>query len=277
MREDMAQVIVERPRIKPFNSRKGRRQALDDLPTHEGMRRAQALRGDRKQLNENLAPLRRYLESQVGRPWNKVYAEIAARLRIDSTVQQHVRDHLRDFVAVTPRRNISGWWTSIDGGLWRQSLYVHPVTGLLCRTDKLPEERARRRAQRNKAATPIERVPLNEDRELRLINGLWYEVRLAPLPEPVYRVRREVRKLPYVSYASQSRFFDAEMNVGRLTTPPVRDVVTGAMIEVGPATDEARSWDIYRRANPDRRYATAKRVLSRRDLRRHGLSNTAPT
>ena len=37
MREDMAQVIVERPRIKPFNSRKGRRQALDDLPTHEGL------------------------------------------------------------------------------------------------------------------------------------------------------------------------------------------------------------------------------------------------
>ena len=117
MREDMAQVIVERPRIKPFNSRKGRRQALDDLPTHEGMRRAQALRGDRKQLNENLAPLRRYLESQVGRPWNKVYAEIAARLRVDNTVQQHVRDHLRDFVAVTPRRNISGWRTLIGGGL----------------------------------------------------------------------------------------------------------------------------------------------------------------
>jgi hypothetical protein len=153
MREDMAQVIVERPRIKPFNTRKGRRQALDDLPTHEGMRRAQALRGDRKQLNENLAPLRRYLESQVGRPWNKVYAEIAARLRVDNTVQQHVRDHLRDFVAITPRRNISGWRAPIDGGLWWQRLYVDPVTGLLCRTDKLPEERARRRARRNKVAS----------------------------------------------------------------------------------------------------------------------------
>ncbi len=273
MREDMAQVIVERPRIKPFNSRKGRRQALDDLPTHEGMRRAQALRGDRKQLNENLAPLRRYLESQVGRPWNKVYAEIAARLRVDNTVQQHVRDHLRDFVAVTPRRNISGWRAPIGGGLWWQRLYVDPVTGLLCRTDKLPEERARRRARRNKVATPIERVPLSEDRELRLIDGLWYEVRLAPLPEPVYRVRREVRKLPYVSHSSRSRFFDAEMNVGRLMTPPVRDVVTGTMIEVGPAIDDARSWDTYRRASPDRHYAMAKRVLSRRELRRHGLTN----
>ncbi len=277
MREDMAQVIVERPRIKPFNSRKGRRQALDDLPTHEGMRRAQALRGDRKQLNENLAPLQRYLESQVGRPWNKVYAEIAARLRVDSTVQQHVRDHLRDFVAVTPRRNISGWRAPIRGGLWWQPLYVHPVTGLLCRTDKLPEERARRRARRNKAVAPIERVPLSENRELRLINGLWYEVSLAPLPEPVYRVRREVRKLPYVSYASRSRFFDAEMNVGRLMTPPVRDVVAGTLIEVGPSIDDARSWETYRRANPDRRYATAKRVLSRRELRHYGLTNSTPT
>jgi hypothetical protein len=45
------------------------------LPTHEGLRRAQSLRGDRKQMNESLGPLRRYLERQVGRPWNKVYAE----------------------------------------------------------------------------------------------------------------------------------------------------------------------------------------------------------
>jgi hypothetical protein len=157
--------------------------------------------------------------------------------------------------------------------LWWQRLYVDPVTGLLCRTDKLPEERARRHARRNKVAAPIERIPLSVDRELRLIDGLWYEVRLAPLPEPVYRVRREVRKLPYVPYSSRGRFFDAEMNVGRLMTPPVRDVVTGTIIEVGPAVDDARSWDTYRRANPDRHYATAKRVLSRRELRRHGLTN----
>jgi hypothetical protein len=148
MREDMAQVIVERPRIKPYNNRKGRRRALDDLPKHEGMRRGHAERGDTKRLNENLAPLRRYLEGQVGRPWDKVYAEIAAHLRVDSTVQQHVRGHLRDFVAVTPRRNLSSWHASIRGGLWWQRLYVDPVTGLLCRTDRLPEEKARQRARR---------------------------------------------------------------------------------------------------------------------------------
>jgi hypothetical protein len=150
MREDMARLIVERPRIKPFNCRKGRRRDWDDMPAHEGMRRGHALRGDRKELNENLAPLRRYLERQVGRPWSKVYSEIARNLRIDNAVQQHVRDHLRDFVAVKPRRMAHPW----RGGeaLWWQPLYVDPATGLLCRTDRLPEEKARRRAERKRAA-----------------------------------------------------------------------------------------------------------------------------
>ena len=58
MRDDMARVIVERPRIPAFKSRKGRRRAFEDLPTHEGLRRAQSLRGDRKQMNESLGPLR---------------------------------------------------------------------------------------------------------------------------------------------------------------------------------------------------------------------------
>jgi hypothetical protein len=238
------------------------------------MRRGHAERGDTKQLNENLAPLRRYLEGQVGRPWNKVYAEIAANLRVDSTVQQHVRGHLGDFVAVTPRRNLSGWYSPIRGGLWWQRLYVDPVTGLLCRTDRLPEEKARRRAERARPAPPVERVKLDETRELRLMAGLWYELTLAPLPEPVYRVRRETRKLPHVPYSSRPRFIAADMNVGRLITPPVRDAASGAMIHVGPAIDDPQGWAAYRRERPDRRYATAKRVLSSHELRRYGLTNT---
>src|SRR6202167_2708355 len=151
----MAQVVVERPRRKPRNVRKGRSVPPADMPLHEGMRRGHALRGDRKDLNENLAPLRRYLERQVGRPWDKVYSEIAAHLRVDSTVQQHVRDHLRDFVAVKARRGINSW-RGFSGGLWYQRLYVDPLTGLLCRTDQLPEEKARRRHVRQCSAPPVD-------------------------------------------------------------------------------------------------------------------------
>jgi hypothetical protein len=64
------------------------------------------------------------------------------------------------------------------------------------------------------------------------------------------------------------------MNVGRLITPPVRDVASGDMVEVGPAIDDAESWADYRRKRPERRYATAKRVLSRPELRRYGLKNS---
>src|SRR5580700_2479089 len=166
------------------------------------MRRAQALRGDRKQLNENLAPLRRFLESQVGRPWDKVFSEIAERLRADSTVQQHVRDHLRDFVATRPRRGIAVWYSRDNETLWHQPLYVDPRDGILKRTDRLPEQRARRRreADRKHQQPASERVKLALDSELRCVGGIWYEVALAPLPEPVYRPVSELQRVPLKRY-----------------------------------------------------------------------------
>src|ERR1700735_4134338 len=176
MRDDMARVIVERPRIPDFKDRrKGRSRPLEALPAHEGMRRPHLLHGDGKTLNENLRPLRRYLERQVGRPWDKVYAEIAANLRVDNAVQQHVRDHLRDFVAVKARRHNHGWRGVRAGGLWWQPLYVDPLTDLLCRTDRLPEEKARRRRLNNRPRPPVDRIALTDDRELRRLHGFWFE------------------------------------------------------------------------------------------------------
>ncbi|MSP03368.1 MAG: hypothetical protein EXR07_20345 [Acetobacteraceae bacterium] len=274
MREDMARVIVERPRIPAFNNRKGRLQALEDLPAHEGMRRPRALRGDRKELNENLTPLRRYLERQVGRPWDKVHSEIAAYLRAASTVQQHVRDHLRDFVAIKARRGIAGWTTSASG-LWYQRLYVDPTSGLLCRTDRLPEETARRRHMQNRPSPPVCRVPLAKDRELRAIRGIWYEVCLATIPTPEYREFREIQKRHLKPHDRRSRIVEIEVIVRRLATPAVCDVVTNANVETGPPIDDKAGWKAYRRAQPERRYAVAKRTLSHRELHRHGLSNAA--
>lgn len=142
MRPDMARVIVERPRRKDHGARKGRAVAPDDLPQGEGMRRPHVRHWGGKVLNENLAPLRRYLERQVGRKWDKVYAEISARLRPTSTLQQHVRDHLFQFVAVKPRR-LNGLVRQQPGSdLWHEPFYVDRRTGLLRRTDRL--EGARR-------------------------------------------------------------------------------------------------------------------------------------
>jgi hypothetical protein len=273
----MARVIVERPRLGGGRTRKGRARYLDDLPKHEGMRRAHLRWGDRKTLNENLAPLRRYLERQVGRPWNKVYSEIAQHLRVDSAVQQHVRNHLPDFVAVKPRRISRRWYFADDGSargawLWSQRLYVDPKDGLLKRTDRLPEVRAARRACQRKPQPP-EQIALAADRELRRIDGLWYEVTLAALPEPEYREFVEARKLALKGHSSRGPVVDVASKVRRLVTPAITDVVTGRLVAAGPEIDDKRSWAEYRRTHPDRRVAVAKRSLSRSELKRHGLRN----
>lgn len=141
MRPDMAKVIVERPRRLEGIARAGRQRPLDELPSHEGMRAPHVRNFAGKVLNENLAPLRRYLDRQVGRPWNKVYAEISAHLRPTSAVQQHVRDHLRDFVAIAPRRIHFPMRQRAGEDIWPQPYYVDPRTGLLCRTARLPRKR----------------------------------------------------------------------------------------------------------------------------------------
>ncbi len=47
--------------------------------------------------------------------------------------------------------------------------------------------KARSRAKRHKPEEVPARIALAADRELCLIEGLWYEVRLAPMPEPEFR------------------------------------------------------------------------------------------
>jgi hypothetical protein len=56
-------------------------------------------------------------------------------------------------------------------------------------------------------------------------------------------------------------------------SPPVRAAAAGWLVPLGPPIDDAASWEAYRRDHSDRRYAVAKRALSRREFRRHGLSN----
>lgn len=270
MRKDMAKVIVTRPRILESVARKGRAVADELQPKFIGLRRHARERGGWKMLNETLAPLRRYLEAQVGRPWNGVYSEIAANLRPTSTVQQHVRDHLTDFVNLHRQ---PGRYGRSHERPWFEPLYVD-AHGVLRRTDDLPEVRAarlRRRARRpDPAAAPIRLAPL---RELRRIEGVWYEVRLAPLPKPDYRpvIRSVKQRIRPYDAASQMRTI--EVRVHQLVTPAVQDPITGEAVLAGPESDDHDSWKRYRQDRPEPVYPVAKRQLSRRELRRHALSN----
>lgn len=143
MRDDMYKVIVERPR-RGWRTRKLNRarikRAGEDYPKRIGVKRQRATNQTQtKWLNENLAPLERYLNTQVGRPWDKVYAEIRANLHPDHTVKQHVLEHVWDFVYRVRIGREGEWlwegsWGQPTAAPWRRNaLYVHPVDGLLKR------------------------------------------------------------------------------------------------------------------------------------------------
>lgn len=99
--------------------------------------------GGTKSFNDNLAPLERYLQSNVRRPWNKVYSELNKKLDRSTVSGQHVIDHLWDFVEVNVwienkkvyylRRGIK---TELYSYGRSKQFYAHPITGLLLNAKK---------------------------------------------------------------------------------------------------------------------------------------------
>lgn len=256
MRSDMDKVIVERPR--PGSSRHVARRfrrldprridvsedADDHFPSRIGHRRAAALGRSRKWLNENLAPLRRYLERQAGRPWDDVWSEICANISVDSTVQKHVRDHVADFVAVnTSLRNGRvmmaaryGGPQPLSGSQWMR-LYVDPQTGILRRIPSAMSWRAERKraAARAQAEIATRMRVLGPDRQIHLLNDAnWWEIKLARI---------------------------ADLNRGSRTQEVV-DVVDRAGLSEVPREKRYRQWDVC---------AVAKRPLSRREIKARKL------
>jgi hypothetical protein len=196
MRKDMSKVIVERPRVgrAVAGLRPGRTRALvddDGEPIKaKGAREPKGREQKTKHFNETLNPLKRYLASNIGRPWDKVYSEISEHLKPTSTVQQHVRDHLQDFVAIKTRMKAGKVIVTPRFGGERaledhHSLdYVHPRTGLLRKNEHYQRWGAKWRAGRLKAEAELaERMRVvDEKTQLHLFDGAWWEVKLAKIP-----------------------------------------------------------------------------------------------
>lgn len=137
MRSDMMKVLCERPRRGGWtNSRKGiigviRRAKIssnidfdsfdDYLPTKIGMKAyainkgRKVLRCERKDLNENLNPLWRFLYKNCGQPWSEVYSEMREMCDARSAIGYHIFQHALDSWGF-------GWVH--DCGLTRENYHV---------------------------------------------------------------------------------------------------------------------------------------------------------
>ena len=245
MRADMAKVIVERPRKKgcAWNKPKGALRRLqrydeDGPPVREGIKACWG--AGTKYLNEHLGPLRRYLDKQVGRPWDKVFSEICEHIDRGSAVQDHVRDHISDYVT-TQVILIDGILCNGEGRnygeplqemRYRRPWYVCPRTGILRRVKATSGKRRPRATISNLPRY----IPVSETLQCRIIDGAWHLIILKPLPE---------RSCP------------------RDRCPDVDIVLKRPVVEITPA--EAR------RHFGAAVYAIAKRRLGRSELRNYPI------
>ena len=272
MREDMFKVIVERPRLVNSNSYSGDGRPYrnrEDGPSHLGMK---AGYDKRKWLNENLRPLQRFLEQQVGRPWDKVYSEIRATIDPRNTVKQHILQHLDNFVAIQTR-----WEADADGDQvllkrWNGSyvgiaesdieLFVHPRTGILLRNRHYDSRAARRKREcdeHSKRQLALRRV-ISARVQLHCLDGIWYRVDLDELP-PGREILRDNKGILCKEIVYDYRW----------------DVVRQANLSRDHASKTQRKGECidYKLFGQSTLYAVAKRQLGKRELQEYGLSESA--
>ncbi len=137
MRNDMSKIIVERPRLTSDAKyyKPGRKKDFEDLPLRESIKRKYGWHS--KRLNENLAPLYNFLHTKVGKPWNSIFKEICENISINSTVQKHIRDHIKTSVekevvmkGKIPFYQVIGSWQGDELQI-ANNFYVHPTKGTL--------------------------------------------------------------------------------------------------------------------------------------------------
>lgn len=195
MRTDMDKILVERPRVGHWIDRrcdwKGTKRAFqraalnDELPVVEKINNGRARRWQR-QLNENLAPLKRFLGQRIGRSWNSVYAEVSQNMNRNNPVQLHIFQHLEQYVEKNPMY-VNGvacrpGWKGVHP-LTRVEFYID-AQGILRRGEGLTfqdESRAAKKARQNAK----EYVLLSDNKVAKKdVNGNWFEVTLAPVVKP---------------------------------------------------------------------------------------------
>jgi hypothetical protein len=190
MREDMYKVIVERPRHGRYmKSEHPCPQDLEESPNHEGLRKRHRYR---KSLNENLNPLKRFLAKQVNRPWDKVFSELCANIDRRNTVQQHIHQHIDDYVARKVIEFNGELYSARSWGgpqplsnYWRAELYVDPVTGILRKNifrERSLAERKRSLLLANDTSSQYRRI-LDTNHQLHRLDGTWFLITLATVPE----------------------------------------------------------------------------------------------
>lgn len=186
MRSDMKKVVIERPRGQSNapNRKFGARlpyipdHDYDEQPKRVGISASYRDYGySRKWLRDLLGPLTRFLQKNIGRPWNEVYSEICATLDRREITGHHLISHLKDEVETNcfMGANRKVWYLRWGSDLREvEGFYVHPQTRLLCRALQ-PNKRALQRRQL--LAEDVAWLVIDDETGYRKWKEIWYRVK----------------------------------------------------------------------------------------------------
>lgn len=140
----------------------------------------------------NLNGLRRYLESRVGRNWDRVMADVKACFRKESMhgLIDAVADRVltRTYLAEDGTLMASdGFYSGVPAAQTYYKLYVDPVSRTLRRLDQERTScRNGYRSHREQEAAELAKVrrDLPDGTQARKLNGVWFRIEFAPVPPP---------------------------------------------------------------------------------------------
>lgn len=186
----LGEIVIERPRSGlriSLRKHSGYRKYLDKITadaTEDGLLNQYIIkpRNKTKYFSDHLGPLHRWLRFKVGQPWNKVYSELCYKLDPRGLSGQHILSHVWGFVELhvvlidgvpyerTNERSLANYW--------REALYVHPETGILCIAHKQKKEAPKKRD---------DLLFVDSYHQYQKINDIWYLITFKDLTFDVAR------------------------------------------------------------------------------------------
>jgi hypothetical protein len=185
MRSDMGKLIYDRHRSPHGKSEKTAKRltqqeiANEDFDDDDNDAGRHTVRSDwRDHSYPRTRPIKKWLRSQVGRPFNDVYGEMKA-VKLSGYPYGSIAELAEWMVDDKTVMFGSRIYTTKYGMMYEvDGLYVDPRNGLLCYT---PE-----RSYKWRPRVDPDVHPLTENSELRKIEGIWYEQTFDLIPDPYW-------------------------------------------------------------------------------------------
>ena len=257
----------------------------------ESMKTRHNIGWNRKSFNENLNPLWGAVRKAVGRPWNKFYSELCENFDKRSVINQHILDHLFQYVEVDTI------FIGEDGQLWVRNTYrapsllkdsgteyyVDPRDGILKHNKhyktyrQISRERA---AQRAKEEAKVFR-DVGDGTVVRFIDGVWFQFEMKKIPKGRYVYDKPRDKDVFQPYSftrektwdQLTDFEKQKCGVARFTGDYAKDIFTGELVfidERGILRRKA-SFGTHTGTYKNNLYHASKKTASHKLLKKLGL------